>query len=86
MQGKQAADDTTGGLSLQQQKMVEPAHVGVCQRQRHCVSVAVKPGEGGAGTHCCQSRRAIYNKDEDAASKNDGNHDVAFLATVAVGV
>ncbi len=43
------------------------------------------PGEGGAGTHHCRSRRAIYNDDEDAASKNDGNHDVVFLATVAVG-
>jgi hypothetical protein len=49
------------------------------------VSVAIAPGEGGAGTHRHRRRRAIYNDDEDAASKNDGNHDVVFLATVAVG-
>ncbi len=66
--------------------MVEPTHVGVRQPQRHRVSVAIAPGEGGVGTHRPQSRGAINDNDEDAASKNGGNHDVFFLATVAVGV
>ncbi len=86
MQGKRAADDTTRGSSSRWQKIVEPAHAGVRQRQRRCVSVAVAPGEGGAGTHHCRSRGAIDDNDEDAASKNNGDHDVVFLATVAVGV
>jgi hypothetical protein len=30
--GKRVADDTTRELSLQWQKMVEPAHAGVCLR------------------------------------------------------
>jgi hypothetical protein len=30
--GKQAADNTTRGLSSRQQKMVEPARAGVCLR------------------------------------------------------
>jgi hypothetical protein len=84
--GKRAADNTTRGLSSRRQKMVEPAHAGVRQCRRRRVSVAVTPGEGGVGTHRRQSRRAIYNDDEDAASKNNGDHDVVFLATVAVGV
>ncbi len=32
MRGKLAADDTTRGLSLRWQKMVEPARAGVCLR------------------------------------------------------
>ncbi len=85
MQGKRAADDTTRGSSLRRQKMVEPSHAGVRQRQHRRVSVAVAPVEGGVGTHRHRSRRAIYNDDKDAASKNDGDHDVVFLAMVAVG-
>jgi hypothetical protein len=83
--GKWVADDTTRGSSLRRQKMVEPAHAGVRRRRRRRVSVAVAPGEGGAGTHRRRSQRVIYNDDKDAASKSDGNHDVVFLATVAVG-
>ncbi len=82
--GKRAVEDTTRGSSSQQQKMVEPAHAGVHRCRRHRVSVAVAPGEGGAGTHCHQSQRAIYKDNGEAASKNDSNHDVVFLATVAV--
>jgi hypothetical protein len=84
MRGKQAAEDTTRRSSSRQQKMVVPTHLGVRQCQSHRVSVAVAPGEGGAGTHCHQSQRAISNDNEDAVSKNDGVHDVVFLATVAV--
>jgi hypothetical protein len=83
--GKQVVDDTTRGLSLQWQKMVESTHVGVRRHQHHCMSVADAPGEGGVGTHRHQSQRAIYNNNKDAMSKNDGNHDVVFLTTVAVG-
>jgi hypothetical protein len=83
--GKWAADDTTRGSLSQRQKMVKPAHAGVRQCRRRCVSVAITPGEGGAGTHRCRNRRAIYNDDKDAASKNDGDHDDVFLAMVAVG-
>jgi hypothetical protein len=61
--GKRAADDTTRWSSSRWQKMVEPAHAGVCQCQSHRVSVAIAPGEGGAGTHHHRSRRAIYNND-----------------------
>jgi hypothetical protein len=85
MLGKRAADDTTRGSLLQRQKMVEPAHAGVRQCQCRCVSVAIAPGEGGVGTHRRQSLGAIDDNNKDAASKNDGNHDVVFLATVAVG-
>jgi hypothetical protein len=60
-QGKWAADNTTRGLSSQQQKKVEPACAGVCLCQRHCASVAIAPGEGGAGTYRRQSRGAINN-------------------------
>jgi hypothetical protein len=60
-QGKRVADDTTKGLLLRRQKMVEPAHSGVCLHQCCCASVAIAPGEGGAGTYCCQSQGAIDN-------------------------
>ncbi len=43
------------------------------------------PGEGGAGTHRHQSWGAINDKDKDAASKNDGNHNVVFFAMAMVG-
>jgi hypothetical protein len=85
MRDKRATDNTTRGLSSRQQKMVEPPHAGVRQCQRHRLSVAVVPGEGGAGTHHCRSQREIYNNDKDAASKNNGNDNVVILATVAVG-
>ncbi len=85
MRGKRAAEDTTRGLPLRWQKMVEPAHAGVCGRQLCRVSVAVAPVEGGAGTHCCQSWREIFNDDKDTASKNDADHNVVFFAMVAVG-
>jgi hypothetical protein len=60
-QGKRAADDTIRGSLSQWQKMVEPARAGVCLRQRHRASVAIAPGEGGAGTYRRQSRGAIDN-------------------------
>jgi hypothetical protein len=60
-QGKQAADDTTRGLSSRRQKMVECTRAGVCLRQRCRASVAVAPGEGGAGTYRHQSQGAINN-------------------------
>ncbi len=41
----------TQGSSSRRQKMVEPAHVDVCQCWCHPVSVAVAPGEGGVGCH-----------------------------------
>jgi hypothetical protein len=58
-QGKRVADNTTRGLSSGWQKMVEPAHAGVCLRRRRRASVAVAPGEGGAGTYRHRSRGAI---------------------------
>ncbi len=86
MQGKRAANNTTRGLSLQWQKMKEPARAGVCRHQCRRASVTVAPGEVGAGTHCCQSQGAIDDDNKDTASKNNGNYDVVFFATVAVGV
>jgi hypothetical protein len=59
--------------------------VGVHQHQHHHASVTIAPGKGGAWTHCCQSQGAINDDDKDAMSKNNGNQDVVFFATVAVG-
>ncbi len=64
---------------------MEPTRAGVRQRQCCGASVAFAPGEGGAGTHPCQSRGVIDNDNEDAAGKNNSNYDVVFFAKVAVG-
>jgi hypothetical protein len=85
MRDKRAADDTTRGWLSRRQKMVEPACVGVRQCQCRRASVAVAPGEGAAGTHHHWSRGAINDDNEDATSKNDGNHNIVFFAMVAVG-
>ena len=45
-------------LLSQRWKMVEPAHEGICQHQCPRVSVAIAPGDGGVGAHCCQCSRA----------------------------
>jgi hypothetical protein len=84
-QGKEVVDDTTRGLLLRRQKMVEPPRACVCRHQRCRASVTVMQGEAGARTHHCRSCGAIDNDDEDAASKNDSNHDVVFFVTVTVG-